>query len=163
MSASVTMRDIITGCATHYAVEPGLLSSHRRDHLVLSARMLAFWFGASLARLTFAEVGEALGWDEHRAQTCFATVEARRRSPAFREMMDGVETAILAIARLRELGMNPRAPSLDPRSIAERILAGGERAAGMASIHEIHALCQAVLAADDARPTFEPQLESAHG
>lgn len=148
MSASVTMADIITGCATHYAVEPGLLSTHRRDHLVQSARMIAIWFGASLARLSFAEIGAALGRGEHQAQTAFATVEARRCSPAFREMMDGLETAILAIARLRSLGMTPSAPSIDPRSIAERILAGGNRAAGMASIHEIRALCQAVLADD---------------
>lgn len=163
MTASVTMHDVITGCATHYAVEPALLSSHRRDHLVQSARLLAFWFGASLARLPFAEIGEALAWDERRAQTAFATVEARRRSPAFRDMMDGVEAAIVAVARLRALGVGLRAPSIDPRSVAERILAGGDRAAGMASIHEIRALCQAVLAADDARPSFEQQLEPTHG
>lgn len=160
---TVTMEDVVAGCAAHYAVPPRLLPSKRHDHLVQSARMLAAWFGVSLARLTFAEVGEALGRGEYHVQTTFRTVEARRRDPAFREMMDAIEIAILAIGLLRVHGIAMRAP-VDAREIARRVLSGGDRAAGAVSIHEIQALCRAVLAAEEEpfETAIAPCSEHAH-
>lgn len=154
----IQIADIVEACAAHYAVTPVAIRSSRRNHEVMEARHVACWFASALTEKSSVQIGKALG-NRDPTTVIFASrkIEARRLDPAFRETMDGIEAAIRAAARLREMNAATPALAVDPREVARRILEGGERAASQASMAEIMALAEALAIEEDEEEAADRQ------
>lgn len=139
----ITIGDIVEAVAAHYAMTPIAIRSPRQDSLVAQARHVVFWFAGAMTDLSNVAIGRALGDRDHatvlRGRERIADL---RNDQAVRDVMDGIEAAIIVMARLRERKIVPAPRHIDPYEVAHRVATGDERAAGVLSIAEIAAVCE---------------------
>lgn len=139
----ITIKDIIEAVALHYSVTPAAIRSSRKDGLVSRARHVVCWLAGRQTETTNMAIGRELHCDHSVAIRGRREIEElREQEPAIRDLLDGLEAATLAVATLRARQIIPPPRHIDAYEVAARVAVGGSRAAGMAAIAEIIAVCE---------------------
>jgi hypothetical protein len=140
----ISVADVVEAVAAHYGLTSTAILSSRRDALVSRARHVACWLAGRLTVQSNCAIGRALRIDHATVIVGRRDIEERRSDPATADLLEGMEAAVLAVARLRERKAAPPPRHIDPFETARRIVEGGDRAAGLVSIVEIRAVCEAL-------------------
>lgn len=139
----ITIADILEAVAAHYGLTPAAIRSSRRDGLVSRARHIVCWLAGLHTEATNMAIGRALHCDHTVAIRGRREIqELRAHDPAIGELLDGLAAAAIAVATLRARMVLPPPRHIDAFEAARRIVDGGNRAAGMASVAEIMAICE---------------------
>jgi hypothetical protein len=143
-SPKIAIADIIEVVSAYYGVSPIAIRSRRKDTISTTARQVVCWFGCNRTEYSSGTIGSKINRDHSTVLHGRDKVEEMRADPEFRATLDGLEAAIIVAAQLRARRMIPTPAAIDPYEVARRVVEGGDRAAGMLSIAEIRAMCEAL-------------------
>jgi hypothetical protein len=147
MSAQVQIGDILDVVCTRFGVRPEEIKGPRRTEKLTTPRQIAMYLSARLAQRSLTQIGAALLRDHSTVLSSIRKIEALvEEDAALRETVGELEIEALALSSLRSQGVLPQRAPIDAFLLAEKIVRSGDRFVIQASVEEIRALAEALLA-----------------
>lgn len=142
----ISVRLIVEAVAEAYQVRAADIVSRRRTATILWPRQTAMWLAKELTPLTLEVIGRHLGGRDHTTVGhAIRVVDGiMAGDPVRATEVRQIAEAVRALSDSRNLLTRAIPVDLDPVTIAYRVLANGDAAAG-ASADEVRALASAVL------------------
>jgi hypothetical protein len=143
----VAVADILDVVCSRYGVRRERIKSLQRSAELMLPRHIAMYLSRELSQRSLAQIGAALLRDHTTVLNGASRIADRiKDDAALRAEVEDLEIECLAIADLRARGALAPRKTIDAFLLAEKIVRAGDRFVIQASVEEIRALAEALLA-----------------